>query len=419
MEHPSRVQEKLGARDNPYPGPMSRRPPLQLIFAITLTGILNNTLVTPAIPDILADLDAPTDRSGILVASGSLAGIVLAPTIGFLADRFGRRIVLTICLVIFGLFGLGAALAPTFEILLASRFLQGAGSAGLINLAVVLIGDHWKGTERTKIVGRNSAILTVGLAAVPLLSGTVTEAFGWRVTFSIYTLAFATAGWAWLSLDRYRPAEPPSIRRQLAGAGEVVRTPLVGMTIVSGFFVFVMIFGLMLTVLPVYLAEAFGLEAGARGLVISLPAITSTLVAFNLGRIRAVVPARTVVVVTAVGFFVAFMTMGLTGALAVVIVGALIFGASEGGLIPTLQDLNVSASPDEYRGAVVAIWVGAARFGQTAGSLLGGLGIALLGTSTTLVVGSSVAGLIALIGIYGPFPSTVPRVSAGASPGVD
>ncbi len=292
---------------------MSKRPPLQLIFAVTLTGILNNTLVTPAIPDILADLDVPADRSGILVGVGSLAGIVLAPMIGFLADRFGRRIVLTTCLVTFGVFGFSAALAPSFELLLTSRFFQGAGSAGLINLGVVLIGDHWSGTERTKIIGRNSAILTVGLAALPLVSGTVTEAFGWRTTFTLYTVAFATAGWAWLSLDAERPAEPPSIRNQLAGAGDVVRIPLVAMTIVSGSIVFLMIFGLMLTVLPVYLAETFGLGAAARGLVISVPAITSTLVAFNLGRIRAVVPANRVIVATSLGFLVAFVTMGLAG----------------------------------------------------------------------------------------------------------
>ena len=227
--------------------------------------------MTPAIPDILDDLGAPSGRSGILVASGSTAGIVLAPVIGLLADRFGRRIVLTTCLVIFGTFGLGGALAPTFELLLASRFLQGVGSAGLINLAVVLIGDHWSGFERTKIVGRNSAVLTVGLASLPLLSGTITELVGWRAAFSIYTLAFGTAGWVWMSLDRSRPDDPPPVRSQLAGASQVVRKPVVAMSILSGFFVFVAIFGLMLTVLPVYLAERFGL--GAASLVLVHPGL--------------------------------------------------------------------------------------------------------------------------------------------------
>jgi MFS family permease len=93
---------------------MSRRPPLAFIFAMTLTGILNNTLVTPALPDILDDLGVSPERSGILVAAGSTAGIVMAPVVGILADRYGRRLVLTACLAVFGTFGGVAALAPTF-----------------------------------------------------------------------------------------------------------------------------------------------------------------------------------------------------------------------------------------------------------------------------------------------------------------
>ena len=394
--------------------PVSRRPSLQLIFTVTLTGILNNTLVTPAIPDILADLGVPDDRSGILVAAGSTAGIIVAPTIGFLADRFGRRVVLTTCLLIFGAFGLSAALAPTFEVLLVSRLLQGVGSAGLINLAVVLIGDYWSGAERTKLVGRNAAVITVGLATIPLLSGTVTDLFGWRATFAIYTVAFATAGWAWLSLEPSRPDAAPSIRDQLAGVSAVVREPLVAVTIVTGFFVFVMIFGLMLTVLPVHLAEVFGLGAAERGVVIALPAISSTLVAFNIDRIRRRVSVRSIVIGAAVAFLVAFSAMGLAGALWFVIAGTLLYGASEGGLVPTLQDLTVDAPPDEHRGAVVAVWVGAVRLGQTVGSLLGGLGIALLGTSGTLIAGSLVAGIIALFGFFGPYPAAV-TTSIGSS----
>ncbi|NIR44613.1 MAG: MFS transporter, partial [Gemmatimonadetes bacterium] len=68
-------------------------------------------------------------------------GIVVAPIVGIIADRLGRRTVLTACLMIFGLFGGLSALAPSFEFLLLARFAQGVGSAGLINLAVVLIGD--------------------------------------------------------------------------------------------------------------------------------------------------------------------------------------------------------------------------------------------------------------------------------------
>lgn len=385
---------------------MSRRPPLTFIFTVTLTGILNNTLVTPAIPDIIADFDLTDDSAGLLVASGSVAGIVMAPVAGFLADRFGRRIVLTICLGVFGVFGGMAAVAPTFEILLLARFLQGVGSAALINLAVVLIGDNWTGPERTGLIGRNSAVLTIGLASIPALSGALTEAAHWRITFALYTVALGTAAAAWVVLDGRRPADPPHVKDQFGDAIVVLRRPVLRASILVGFLVFIAIFGLFLTVLPVHLADVYGLEAGARGLVLSLPAVTASLASFNLVRMRTFAGARTIVIVSALALVVAYVTIGLTTTLFILIIATFLYGASEGFFIPMLQDLNMEDAPEEHRAVVIAVWVGFARLGQTIGPLLAGVAMALIGTGPAFVAGSGVAVLILLVGVFGPFPRT-------------
>jgi MFS family permease len=381
---------------------MSPRPPLIFIFTVTLTGILNNTLISPAIPDILDEFDTASNRAGGLVAAGSVAGIVIAPLVGILADRYGRRIVLSSCFAIFGLFGGLAAFSPSFEMLIVARFLQGVGSAGLVNLAVVLIGDHWSGAERTRLVGRNAAVLTTGLAGLPLLSGWVTEGFGWRVTFGIYTVALLMAAVTWVVLDGWRREDPPTVREQIGGVGDVVRQPAVFVLLTAGFLVFMMIFGLFLTVFPVHLAEQFGMKAGARGVMIAIPAIGSTLMAFNLGRIRGRVSTRGVVVFSSVGFVVAFTAIGLTAAVAVVVIGAILYGASEGALIPSLQDEAMGVSPDEHRGAVVAVWVSAARAGQTVGPLIAGAALGFWATGMVFLVGTSVALAVLLLGLFGP-----------------
>lgn len=371
---------------------------------MTLTGILNNPLLTPALPDILADFGVPDARSGLLVAAGSVAGVVIAPVVGVLADRFGRRIVLTTCLTIFGAFGALGAAAPSFDVLVLARLLQGVGSAGLINLAVVLIGDHWTGRDRTRILGRNTAVLTVGLAGIPLLSGAMTQLAGWRAAFLVYTVALGTAGAAWLILDSRRPESPPSLKAQLGGAVIALRRPILLASITSSFIVFMLIFGLFLTVFPVHLADRFGMEAGLRGVMVSIPAVTSTLAAFNLGRMRDAFSARVLVILSAAGLTAAFAALGVAGAVVVLVVSALVYGASEGALIPTLQDLNMEGAPDQHRGAVIAAWVAAARVGQTIGPLLAGFSIGVLGTGSTLVVGSLVALPILALGLLGPFP---------------
>jgi len=146
-----------------------------LIFAITVTGIMANTMIAPAIPDILDDLGVAQSRAGLLLAAATLPGVVVAPVIGLLADRYGRREVLVPCLAVFGLAGGLSSFAPTFPALIGLRLLQGVGSAGLINLAVVVIADHWKDADRARVIGQNSAVLTVSLAVLPPLGGTLTD----------------------------------------------------------------------------------------------------------------------------------------------------------------------------------------------------------------------------------------------------
>ena len=393
----------------------AKPPPLPLIFSITVTGILSNTLVGPAIPDILEAFDQPDSRAGFFVAAGTLPGIVMAPVIGILADRYGRRAVLVPCLVAFGAFGLLSALAPTFPALLALRLCQGIGSAGLINLAVVLIGDHWTGLERARLVGQNAAILTLSLAVFPPLGGALTELGGWRLSFAPYALGLATAILIYRRLDANRPTQAVSVRQQLRGAGSAVREHDVLGSISIGFVIFMLIFGLFLTAMPVHLETEFGLSAGQRGLVIAIPAITSTMAALRLGWLRARVGAVALLSGAAVLFTIAFVVIGAAHTLPILFAAALLYGLGEGVFIPTLQDIVAGSSTPEQRGAVVAVWVGAARAGQTTGPLVAAAVYGATSTATTFVLGGVVAGCLVvyeLIGRFGGDPRRSPAASS-------
>lgn len=368
-------------------------PPLLLIFSITVTGILNNTLIGPAIPDILASFDQPDSRAGLLVASGALPGIVVAPLIGVLSDRYGRRKVLTPCLVVFGIGGGLAALAPSFALLLVLRLVQGVGGAGLINLAVVIIGDFWTGNERARLVGRNAATLTISLAIFPAVGGLLTELGGWRLSFAPYPLAMVTALLVWRLLRDIDLHPQPHLRAQLGDAARVLRRPLLALSTVAAFGVFFLIFGLYLTVLPVLLEDRFGLSAGARGLVLSAPALSSTAAALTVGRLRATYGGRRLVLAGSVAFTVAFVMIGVAPSLLVLLLGGLFYGLGEGLSIPTYQDFVAGAAPPASRGAVVAVWVGAARAGQVAGPLAAGAALATMLPGAVFVAGGVLAGV--------------------------
>jgi MFS family permease len=377
-----------------------RRTILLLAYAVSVTGVTGNSLIAPAIPDVLEDLGRSDAAAGLLIAAVSLPGIVMAPVIGLLADRFGRRAVLVPCLFVFGLGGLVASVAPTFGVIVAARFAMGFGAAGLVNLAVVLIGDHFDGSQRTRLLGRNAAMLTAGLAVLPLLSGAVTEWVGWRWAVLPNALGMVMALVAWRVLPGGRPPHAGTMRQQLGGLGPVLRQPPLVLVLASGTLIFFVIFGAFLTVMPLHLEEDFGFAAGLRGVIIGLPAVASSAVGFNLGRIRDRFGLRTVLVASGATWIVAFALLAVSPLVAVLVAGCLLYGMGEGALIPTLQDVAIVNAPDAHRGAVVAVWVGFARLGQTLGPLVSA---AVVGaTSSAWALGGFVvlsAGLTALVAI--------------------
>lgn len=378
----------------PTAPPATRRPPLALVFAVTITGILANTLINAAVPDILDDLGVGDGSAGLLVAAASLPGILMAPLIGILADRYGRRPVLVPCLVAFGVFGSLAALAPTFPLLVAARLGQGVGSAGLINLANIIIGDHWQGIDRARIYGLNSAVLTVSLAVLPGVGGVLTDLGGWRLAFAPYPLALVTAVAVALVLrDAPRPAEAPTVVGQARRAVRVVAADRrLQASIALAFTAFVLIFGLFLTALPLHLEDEFGLSASARGFVLAVPALGATVSALSLGRLRRRLGPRALLLASFALFTSAFPVVGLVGALWVLLAAALAYGVAEGLVLPTITDVAAELAPADSRGAVLSAQVGAIRAGQTVGPLLAGVGVGVLGTAGTFVAGSVVAG---------------------------
>jgi predicted MFS family arabinose efflux permease len=373
-----------------------------LILAITGTGIMGNTLLAPAIPDILDEFGVSDSGAGLLIAATSFPGIFMAPVMGVVADRLGRRRVLVPCLAAFGVFGAAAALAPSFAWLVAARFGMGIGAAGLINLAVVLIGDHWGPADRTRLIGRNAAFLTVCLAVMPPIGGLLTDLGTWRLALAPYSLAIVTAVVAWRMLPPDRPDATVSVSQQLGGVGEVVRQPAVLLILIGGAASFVMIFGVFLSTLPIHLENEFGFGASMRGLFLALPAIPSTLVAFNLQRVRERMSAKRLLVACSLAFAAGFGLIGASGSVALIVIGCVVYGVGEGALIPTLQARAVELSPPQHRGAVVAVYVGAARAGQTIGPLGAA---ALFGATTTFVtleVGAVLALALAVMFALGP-----------------
>jgi EmrB/QacA subfamily drug resistance transporter len=147
--------------------------------------VLDNLVVTTALPSIRADLGATIQSLEWTVNAYTLSYAVLLLTGAALGDRFGRRRMFLVGLALFTFASAAAALAPTTATLIAARAIQGTGAAIVTPLTLTLLADVFPAEKRGLAIGAWSGISGLGVALGPLVGGAVVAGISWHWIFWI------------------------------------------------------------------------------------------------------------------------------------------------------------------------------------------------------------------------------------------
>ena len=159
-----------------------------------LFNTMNFTLITPAIPDILGDLDGLELFSWLFTAP-MLTSIIAIPVVGRLSDGYGRGPFLIGGIAIYVTAALLSGAAQDMTQLIVSRGIAGIGQGATAATAFAIIADLFPPAERGKWIGLNSAAIAVAGAVGPLLGGVLTDNLSWRwVFFANVPLGLLTIG---------------------------------------------------------------------------------------------------------------------------------------------------------------------------------------------------------------------------------
>ena len=153
---------------------------------------LNASMVTPALPQIAADFGKGADAAAPVQSMFFLAGAIAGPVIGRWSDFIGRRAAL---LLVLGIMGAGTILcitAPTLELLVTGRFLQGVSSA-VFALAYIVLSENLQ----AKVFGTSVGIIAAingGIGGVDgWVGGLMAETLGFRSIFVVVLALTAVA----------------------------------------------------------------------------------------------------------------------------------------------------------------------------------------------------------------------------------
>ncbi|MCS5736079.1 MFS transporter [Herbiconiux daphne] len=211
---------ELSSAARPVPAPPSRTRVVLLFVAlgfVTLLASLSQHLFVPALPLMVAELDAGSSSSWVIVAF-ILASIPMMPIFGKLSDVFGRRALLLVAVALFTAGSLVGAFAPDMGWLIVGRVLQGAGSGGLVILPQAAIADVVPARQRGRYSGILSAVFAASSVAGPFVGGLLAQGPGWRWGFWINLPLGVLAGLGVLLLLRIpRPASSRRVVVDIAG----------------------------------------------------------------------------------------------------------------------------------------------------------------------------------------------------------
>ncbi len=157
------------------------------IFITILINMIGFGVIMPVMPDlIMAVTDEPRSAAarwgGIMSAIYAVMQFVMAPILGALSDRYGRRPVILVSMIAYALDFLLLALAPTLAILILARVLSGAFAA-TFTTANAYIADITPPEKRAQSFGMLGAAFGLGFIIGPLIGGVIGDAYGARAPF--------------------------------------------------------------------------------------------------------------------------------------------------------------------------------------------------------------------------------------------
>ncbi|WP_328762587.1 MULTISPECIES: multidrug effflux MFS transporter [unclassified Streptomyces] len=365
---------------------------------------LSMDMYLPALPEVTSALHSPAATIQITLTA-CLAGMALGQVvIGPMSDKWGRRRPLLFGMVVYVLATAICALAPTAEMLIGFRLIQGLAGSAAVVIARAVVRDLYDGVEMARFFSTLMLISGVAPIIAPLIGGQILRFADWRGVFVALTGVGAVLTLVvWRSLGETLPPE----RRQTGGVGSALRTMrglladrvFAGYTLTGGF-AFATLFS-YISASPFVVQEIYGASPQTFSLLFGLNSVG--LIAAGqvngkllVGRVRLDrVLGGGLAVITTASVALLLMSSGVFGAVGLVPIAAALFVlmSAMGMVLPNTNALALMRTPHAAGSASALLGTSSFLVGAIASPLVG---IAGEGTAVPMAVVQLVCSLLAV-----------------------
>ena len=371
---------------------------LHIIFGITLMVVMGVASIAPALPGIVRDLGISKLDVAWLITAFSLPGMLLAPFIGVLADRFGRKRILVPSIFLFAIAGTACAFTREFNILIIFRVFQGIGAAAMGTINVTLIGDLYLGRRRVEAMGLNASALSIGAAGYPLIGGAL-AALAWYYPFYLSLIAIPIGIIVLTRLNNPEPDSRENFKSYLVGAWGYLKNMKVAALFAAGVITFIIVFGAYLTYFAIYMDDAFNASGFTIGVFMSVSALATAVVASQMRMITRRFSEVMLIKASFAIFGLSLILIPFMPSLWFLLIPMLLLGIAQGINLPSILSTAAGLAPTEYRAAFMSINSSMIRLGQTVGPPIVGLFYVYGGPTAAFTFTAGLAFMAAAVGL--------------------
>ncbi|MFD3804651.1 Bcr/CflA family multidrug efflux MFS transporter [Streptomyces sp. NPDC058611] len=393
-----------------------------ILGGLTALPPLSMDMYLPALPQVTTALNSPA-ATVQLTLTACLAGMALGQlVIGPMSDKWGRRRPLLAGMVVYVLATAICALAPTTELLIAFRLLQGLAGAAAIVIARAVVRDLYDGVEMARFFSTLMLISGAAPIVAPLIGGQVLRFADWRGVFVVLTaVGLVLTLVVWRRLDETLPPE----RRHTGGVGSALRTMrgLLGDRVFAGYtlaggFAFAVLFS-YISASPFVVQEIYGASPQTFSLLFGLNSVGLIIVGQVNGKLlvgRVSLDKALAVglgVITAASVALLLMSTGVFGEVGLVPVSAGLFVlmSAMGLVLPNTNAQALMRTPHAAGSASALLGTSSFLVGAIASPLVG---IAGEDTAVPMAVVQLVCSLLAVgcfLGMCRPWQSREPQAA--------
>ncbi|TMC19423.1 MAG: TCR/Tet family MFS transporter [Chloroflexi bacterium] len=367
---------------------------MALTILIDFTGF---GLIIPLQPFWAQHLGANAQEIGFLVMIYALAQFIFTPLLGSLSDRYGRKPIIVVSLLVEAVSLVLTALATSLPLLLLARLIGGLGASN-IGSAQAVVSDVTMPNERAKGMGLIGAAIGLGFVIGPALGGLLSP-LGATVPFWLASgIALLNTILVLLFLPETRQqhqaaAHPKGLSALVSGWENLRHTPaLLALIIVN--LLYTIAFTAMETTFPLFTQHAFGWGASQNGYIFTYVGILVVIMQGGLvARLVKRWGEKSVLLIGLVLMAVGLSTLAFSTQLIWIFVTLGLLSIGDGAITPTVSTLLSFTGSAETQGKTLGLAQGIGSLGRIIGPYLAG-SVYLLGGPTTPLLGGSI--LVAL-----------------------